>query len=328
MDFFTLVGLLVTLYLFVYIVSLAVTDCDLGLLWASHFREKPEILKGKVVWITGASSGIGAFLAVEMAKNGAKVVLSGRSVANLKRVRENCIAAGSNATSLMVLPFDVTDFADHERLFLQVVQHFGKLDILVNNAGRSQRAIWENIELDVDKEMFDLNVFSVISLSRIAVNYFEKQQTRGHLVVMSSLAGVFGAPFSGTYTATKHAIHGYFKSLMTEKLGGNIDVTLLCPGPVFSNLLQQCFTSEKGKVFGQHMRPTDKRMPTERCAQLCAIAIANKLDEAWIGIFPVVPLCYVLVYFPNIAKKISIFVGAKQIQDLRDSRQTIKEKPN
>jgi dehydrogenase/reductase SDR family protein 7 len=80
------------------------------------------------------------------------------------------------------------------------------LDVLVNNAGRSQRAVWEEIEVEVDKEIFDLNVFSVVHLSRIVIKYF-KTRDGGHIVVTSSVAGLFGAPFSASYTASKHAIH-------------------------------------------------------------------------------------------------------------------------
>jgi dehydrogenase/reductase SDR family protein 7 len=82
-----------------------------------------------------------------------------------------------------------------------------QLDILVNNAGRSQRASWEDIELGVDREMFDLNVFGVVALSRIVVQYFQKKKKEGHIVVTSSLAGVRAAPFSGSYTGAKHALH-------------------------------------------------------------------------------------------------------------------------
>jgi hypothetical protein len=84
--------------------------------------------------------------------------------------------------------------------------HTLQLDILVNNAGRSQRADWEDIELGVDREMFDLNVFGVVALSRIVVRYFQKKK-EGHIVVTSSLAGVRAVPFSGSYTGAKHAIH-------------------------------------------------------------------------------------------------------------------------
>lgn len=324
MDFFTLIGIGFVLYLFVYVLLLTFVDCDLGLLWNIHFGNGPGHLKGKVVWVTGASSGIGEFLVIELAKNGASVVLSARSLTNLERVKEKCLEAGASIEKIFILPMDVTEVEKHQEHFNRVIDRFGKLDILVNNAGRSQRAIWENIEIDVDREMFELNVFGVISLSRLAVKHF-KENGGGHLVTMSSIAGLFGPPFSGTYSGTKHALHGYLKTLMAENLGGNIAVTLLCPGPVFSNLLPACFTDKQGETFGQLMNNTDKRMTTARCAYLCAVAIANRLDEAWIGLFPVVPLAYILIYLPNLSKLIARSLGTKGLLNIRDSRQTVKK---
>lgn len=102
---------------------------------------------------------------------------------------------------------DVLDKEMHEKLFQDAVKYFGHVDILVNNAGRSQRANWENIEQAVDYQMFDLNVHAVISLTRVAVKYFLANNIKGHVAVTSSLAGIIGVPFSGTYTGTKHAIH-------------------------------------------------------------------------------------------------------------------------
>lgn len=324
MDFFTIIGLAFVLYLFVYVGFLTFVDCDLRLLWNIYFGNGLEQLKGKVVWVTGASSGIGEFLAVELARNGASVVLSARSLSNLERVKERCIDEGGSIEKVFILPMDVTEIERHQEHFSRVIDRFGKLDILVNNAGRSQRAIWEDIEIDIDREMFELNVFSVISLSRLAVKQFEKQGS-GQIAIMSSVAGLFGPPFSATYAGTKHALHGYFRTLMAEKLGGNIAVTLLCPGPTFSNLLPSCFTSKQGETFGQTMAHDDKRMTTERCAYLCAMAIANKLDEAWIGLFPIVPLSYLLVYHPGLAKQVALSLGTKGLMNLRDSRQTVKK---
>lgn len=325
MDFFTLVGLLVILYLCVYFVVLSVADCDLGLLWAEKFGIKLDTIKGKVVWITGASSGIGAHLAEVLALNGAKLILTARNEKNLHLVRQKCIDNGSSREDIFVLPFDVTNISKHEFYFQKAVQHFGHIDILVNNAGRSQRAMWEDIEMEVDRDIFELNVFSVVSLSRIAVNYFNKLE-RGHIVVMSSLAGVIGAPYSASYTATKHAIQGYFNSLRNEKLGSNLAVTLLCPGPVFSNFLAESFTAKSGEKFSQPVDVSDKRMDTFRCATLCAVAIVNELEEAWMGVFPIVPLCYVLRYFPNLAKRLLKIIGLKRLQKIRDSKDTLKDK--
>lgn len=120
------------------------------------------------------------------------------------------IAANSNgqltADDILVLQMDMLDMNSHKKNFDYAVRYFGAVDILLNNAGRSQRANWEDIDMTVDKQMFDLNVFSVVNLTRIAVKYF-KERGYGHVAVTSSLAGVIGAPLSGTYTATKHAIH-------------------------------------------------------------------------------------------------------------------------
>lgn len=304
---------------------LSVADCDLGLLWAEKFGIKLDTIKGKVVWITGASSGIGAHLAEVLALNGAKLILTARNEKNLYLVRQKCIDNGSSQEDIFVLPFDVTNISKHEFYFQKAVQHFGHIDILVNNAGRSQRAMWEDIEMEVDRDIFELNVFSVVSLSRIAVNYFNKLE-RGHIVVMSSLAGVIGAPYSASYTATKHAIQGYFNSLRNEKLGSHLAVTLLCPGPVFSNFLAESFTAKSGEKFSQPVDVSDKRMDTFRCATLCAVAIVSELEEAWMGVFPVVPLCYVLRYFPNLAKRLLKIIGLKRLQKIRDSKDTMKDK--
>ncbi|XP_054272249.1 dehydrogenase/reductase SDR family member 7-like isoform X1 [Macrosteles quadrilineatus] len=329
MDVFTLIGLFVILYLFIYLLVLSFADCDFGLAFAETFGQKIGVLRGKVVWITGASSGIGASLAEALAANGAKLVLSARNAGNLSKIKQKCIAAGLPATDVLILPMDMLEVHKHEQYFQQVIAHFGQLDVLVNNAGRSQRAVWENIAISVDRDIFELNVFSVISLSRLAVRYFN-EKGGGHLVVMSSLAGVVGAPYSGSYTGTKHAIMGYFESLRLERMGqrgpeGQLAITLLCPGPVFSNVLSESFTDMPGQKFNQQQEPTDKRMTTQRCAKLCAIAIANRLDEAWMGLFPVVPLCYVLRYYPYLAKKLSQVMSGQYLQKIRDSRVTVKD---
>lgn len=167
-------------------------------------------LKGKVVWITGASSGIGRELAKVLAKNGVKLVLSARNTRELEATKNECLslAQGSLRTEdILVLPLDMLKFAFHQDSFNRVISHFRALDILVNNAGRSQRAEWNKIDINVDRELFELDVFSVVHLSRLAVTYFEQNSIAGQLAVTSSTAGLIGAPHSGSYTGAKHALH-------------------------------------------------------------------------------------------------------------------------
>jgi len=161
--------------------------------------------------------------------------------------------------------------------------------------------------------------FSVINLSRIAVNYF-LEVGQGHIVVTSSLAGKVGAPFSGTYTGSKHAIQGYFDSLRNEIRHLNIHVTVLCPGPTFSSLLRECTTEKPDKPLDGHMSTTDRRMTAERCAYLCCVAIANKLEESWQGIFPIMTLMYLYTYLPYpTSKAFGFFAKRNLFMKIRDS---------
>ncbi|KAK9747243.1 short chain dehydrogenase [Popillia japonica] len=181
--------------------------------------------------------------------------------------------------------------------------------------------MWEEIEMPVDKEMFELNVFSIINLTRIAVKYFN-HKGKGHVAATSSIAGVLGVPYSGTYCATKFGLHGYYNALRIEKGNKNLHVTLLCPGPTFTNFLAESFTNKPGEKYGIGTRPTDKRMTAERCGELCAVALANRIPESWMALFPLLPLTYVAVYFPIVFRSALKILGPETLFKLRDSRDT------
>lgn len=311
------------------LVYLCLSDGDFQLMYFNKYGKELEKMKDQVVWITGASTGIGAALAIESAKLGSKIVISARSKEKLEQVRKQCLEAGKphglKDADILVLEMDMCKFSTHKPCLEQVLKRFGKLDVLVHNAGKSQRARWEYIEMPVDRDMFDLNVFSVVNLTRLVIPQFEKQGG-GTFAVTSSLAGIMGIPFSGTYCGTKHAINGYFNSLRTEKLSSKIDVSVLCPGPVFSNLLEGAATEKEGENFGGSMAANDKRMTSERCAHLMMVAIAHKMEEAWITFFPILPMMYANQYLPWLTRKFIRLVGPGLFQKLRDSKETVKNK--
>ncbi|XP_077290720.1 dehydrogenase/reductase SDR family member 7 [Arctopsyche grandis] len=326
MDFFFWLGLAVFIYYFVMFLLLIFNDSDIATTFAEKFGTSIDSLRGKVIWITGASSGIGEGLALTCAKVGAKLVLSARREEELKRVKKECIAISNGKlidADILVLPMDISDIKSHQKLFDNVLDAFGKLDILVNNAGKSQRALWEDIEVEVDRSLFELNVFGLVNLTRIAVKYF-LSRGEGHVAVTSSTAGIMGVPFSGSYTASKHAIHGYFNSLRTEKFTKNLKITVFCPGPTFTNFLQESFTSKIDEKYGQSVQSNDKRMTAERCGYLFAVALANKIEESWAAVFPIILLSYLNIYFPNLMKRIFIILGPKYLLKLRDSRVAMK----
>jgi len=278
-------------------------------------------LTGQVVWITGASSGIGEFLAYELANCNCKLVLSARREDELQRVKAECVKRSMlTENDVLVLPMDVTITSKHQEMFQQVLDHFGSLDVLVNNAGRTQRAKWECIDLEVDRQLFHLNVFSVVALTRVVLPHF-LDRNKGQVVVMSSAAGKMGVPGSASYTGSKHALHGYMECLRAER--ANIAITLLCPGPVFSNLLQTAFTEKPDEVYGQVWGSKDRRMATDRCARLCAVAIAHKVDEAWIAPYPFIAAFYAYQYCPGLTKKIMKKLGLKSMMKMRDGTVTL-----
>ncbi|CAL8095445.1 unnamed protein product [Orchesella dallaii] len=310
MDFCTLLVTFTVVGFLVWIFAILCLDSDILTFAYSCFgKSLDRFYSRKVVWITGASSGIGEALAKELAKHKAKLVISARRIDELNRVKQECLELSKTMTDkdILVLPLDMTDYASHQHAFTKVLKHFGELDILVSNAGRSQRANWEEIENEVDKELFDLNVFSLLALNRIVLKYFYSVG-KGHLAVMSSVAGKNGIPFSASYTGSKFALHGYFACLRNEIASKkmSVPITIICPGPVFSGFLKVAFTAKKGQEFGQGVRATDKRMSAERCAYLSLTGIANELEECWMSLFPFLQLTYLSHYQPYIAGRQSL----------------------
>lgn len=326
MDPFTVLGVIVVLTILIVVVSSLVLDADLTTIVLEKCGANVnESMKGKVVWVTGASTGIGASLAMELLRSKAKVVISARREALLEEVKAACLKEVSTAATsdILVLPMDMCDLTSHQKKFSKVLEIFGRLDILVNNAGRSQRARWEHTDIQVDKDLFELNVFSVINLTRVVLPHMLERKA-GCVAVMSSSAGKAGAPFSGSYTGSKHALHGYFESLRNESVGSGVSVVMLCPGPTFSSLLQSASTEKVGEKFGEEMGAQDKRMTGQRCAQLSLIAIANAIPESWICFRPVLPLMYINQYLPSVSKFGMKLLGPTFLAKVRDSRNAME----
>lgn len=322
MVFLEALGLLTILYFVINLICWKVLDADINTYFKERFGKPISSLRNQVIWITGASSGIGKHLAIVLARNGAKLVLSARRENELKAVREECLAVSKGELSkddILVLPVDMLDLDSHDKHLTTVLEHFGTLDILVNNAGRSQRATWESIDIKVDREMFELNVFSVINLSRKVLRYFlEVKKGQGHLAVTSSGAGLTGVPFSASYLGAKHALHGYFKGLIVEQ--PSIDVTLFCPGPIATNFLQEAFTANPEEKFGGSTAGDQRRMTAERCGELFAVALANKVHLAWCGLSPVNILMYLSQYYPNVTMLILKLLGPAGVKKIREGK--------
>ncbi|KAG8185316.1 hypothetical protein JTE90_013007 [Oedothorax gibbosus] len=295
-------------------------DADLTLLFYHLLPEKN--FQNKVVWITGASSGIGEYLAYSFAKRRAILALSGVNVERLENVKKHCIEIAKCAEeNILLVPFEIQNFEIHEACVKKVLDHFGHIDILVNNAGVSQRADFKDIDIEVDLHLFNINVFGMVNLTRKVLGHFLERK-KGHVVVTSSTAGKLGAPYSSAYTGSKHALHGYFECLRSEMVEENISVTLVCPGPVFSQITDRCVTAKLGEKYGHTQQTTDKKMATERCSELMVTAIGYKLDECWICIQPLLFIYYLAQYMPSIFRNvlIKLFFNKKTVMKMRQGR--------
>ncbi|KMQ58862.1 short-chain dehydrogenase [Chryseobacterium sp. BLS98] len=253
----------------------------------------------KVVWITGASSGIGEALVNELAiKSSAKIILSSRNKDQLDAVAQK---AGLEANRFTVLPLDLEDYKKMPDVVAEVVDRFGKIDILINNAGLSQRSLAIETDIEVDKRLMDIDFIGTVALTKSVLPYMIRNGG-GHIAVVSSLMGIFGAPMRSSYAAAKHALHGFFDSLRAELYTRNIIVTIICPGFVQTNISINAVTGN-GSLQGTMDDATKKGMPADVFARKMLSAIEKKKNQASIGGQEVLGT-YLKRFFPNLLTKI------------------------
>jgi dehydrogenase/reductase SDR family protein 7B len=230
----------------------------------------------QVVWITGASAGIGEALAYEYARRGSRLVLSARNQAALEKV-----AAACAPTETLVLPLDLAQPTSFPAAVGQVWAHFGRLDILLNNGGISQRSLALETGLEVDRRLMDVNYFGTVALTKAVLPHLLRQGA-GQIVVVSSLVGKFGTPYRSAYAASKHALHGFFDSLRAELAGTGLGVTILCPGFIRTGVSVNALTGD-GTPLGTMDEATAKGLAPADFARQAAHAIAQRHNEVYIG---------------------------------------------
>src|SRR5262249_48656730 len=186
----------------------------------------------QVIVITGASDGIGAELARQLSREKPRLVLAARSAARLEAVAADCRARGAQALAVAT---DVTDEAQNRALVERAVDAFGRLDTLVNNAGVSMHAWFEDTtDFSTYEQLLRVNFLSCVALTRFALPHLKK--TRGLIVGVSSMAGKTGVPARTAYCASKFALGGFFEALRIELGGSGVDVTMIFPGVVATEI--------------------------------------------------------------------------------------------
>ncbi|MDD3811968.1 MAG: SDR family oxidoreductase [Bacteroidales bacterium] len=235
-------------------------------------------LKNKTIWITGASAGIGEALAKALAIEGANLVLTARREDELNRVASE---TGLPQEKIMILPADVTHLDETASLTNQVIQRFGTIDILVNNAGRSSRALAAETPIEIDQQLMKLNYFAPVALTKAVLPQMIKQGS-GHIVVTSSVMGKFGTPLRSAYSASKHALHGFFDTLREEVSDKGIRVTILCPGYIKTEVSINSITAN-GDNYNKMSRYQQNGTSPEKLARRVVKGIKRGKREIWYG---------------------------------------------
>ena len=231
----------------------------------------------QIVWITGASSGIGEGLAYAFHQDGAELIISAPSREELEPVKARCTDGPGN---VHIVPFDVTDPTGREEAVRSVLDQCGRVDILVNNAGIGQRASAKDTALELDRRIMEVNYFSHVALTKLVLpKMVERKQ--GHLVVTSSVAGKYGVPWRASYCAAKHALHGFFDTLRIELLPYNIKVTLLVPAGVTSRVFEHALTTD-GSELG--VKAGEDSISPAQCAETLLDGLVKGKHEINIGL--------------------------------------------
>jgi short-subunit dehydrogenase len=258
--------------------------------------------KQKNIWITGASSGMGEALAVQLHALGAVVIASSENVPELQRVRDRIT---TDAERFYTVDFDLSDTSRINEIVETQVKKIGDIDVLIHMGGISQRSLLSETPLQNDRRIMEINYFGTIALTKAVLPYM-LAAGKGYILATSSLAGKFGFPCRSAYCASKHALHGFFEALRLEHEKHNIRVSMIIPGRVRTNISKNAITSD-GSLYGKMDPGQAKGISAEKAASQILKGMHREKKEILVGSSELLMLYlkrFVPGIFYNIARKI------------------------
>lgn len=234
--------------------------------------------KNSVIWITGASSGIGEALTYALHEQGARLIISSRRAESLEGVKNKC---AGNTDNIYVLPLDLADTERLTQKTEEALSAFGHIDYLFNNGGISQRSLAIETDMEVIRNIMEVNFFGTIALTKAVLPSMIERE-KGHIVVTSSVMGKLGTRLRSTYAASKHALHGWFDSLRQEVADQNINVILVCPGFIKTNVTVNALKGD-GSKLGEMSKGQQNGMSPGVCAQKMLTGVQKGKEELYIG---------------------------------------------
>ena len=255
--------------------------------------------KNKVIWITGASSGIGEALTYEFARQGAKLIISSNQQEELEKVKQECEKLGSEC---FIQFLDITEIDKMQAITQGLINRFNKIDVLVNNAGISQRSLVIETPIEVDRKVMEIDYFGTIALTKTVLPYMVKNGG-GYIAATSSISGKFGFPLRSAYSAAKHAIHGFFETLRAEVYDHNIKVLIAFPGRIKTNISLHAITKD-GTAHGKMDDGLNAGISAEKCAKQYINAIRKDKKEVLIGASELL-MVYIHKFLPKLFYKLA-----------------------
>ncbi len=232
----------------------------------------------KNIWITGASSGIGEAVALEISKQKSHLILSGRNEKALASVAEKC---EKNGSTTLVVPFDLANEKSVNEAAEKILSQKIKIDGLYHFGGISQRSFVTETPLEVDRKIFEVNFFGTVALTK-AVLPWMIESGGGQIAVTSSIVGKFGFPYRSAYSAAKHALHGFFESLRAENKDNNICVSVIIPGRIKTNVSVNAL-NKNGEPHGKMDHGQDKGKTAEWTALKICRGLERERKEILVG---------------------------------------------
>ncbi len=235
-------------------------------------------LNNKTIWITGASSGIGEAIAKEMAKKKVTLILSARRVEELERVKREC---KSTDATIIVYPLDLEKNKNAQLWVDDILNLAPKVDVLINNGGVGHFGNVTAMEAEVERKVLEVNFWGQVMLTKAILPHMIKNNS-GTIATVGSIVGKFGSPGLAAYSASKHALYGYFESLRQELRNTAILIMMITPGFINTNVTKASYTKD-GKVYGKNSVAQEKGLAPEVMAKTVVKRIEQEKNNAVIG---------------------------------------------
>ncbi len=256
-------------------------------------------LEDKVVWITGASSGIGEALTRHLSTFNCKLILSARREEELERVKKEC---QGNHDKIAVLPLDLAHADTLAEKAKAAEAFFGQIDVLINNGGISQRGTAEETVMEVDRRVMEVNFFGAIALTKHTLPGMIARKS-GHQVIVTSVMGKYSTQLRSAYCASKHALHGFYNAMRSEVYEHNVNVTIVAPGFIQTNIAYHALKAS-GEQLKKKGGSQETGISAESCAKQIVRVIQNDQDEVIIAGFKENFGWFMSRFFPGIFRRI------------------------